>query len=79
MVSGQICGKMFSDMGAEVIKIEGPHHGITGGERFSRPYLLTSSQNRRFIPSIDSRLNVVGRPRRPAGLLFAVKPACWQP
>jgi hypothetical protein len=27
MVSGQICGKMFSDMGAEVIKIEAPHRG----------------------------------------------------
>jgi crotonobetainyl-CoA:carnitine CoA-transferase CaiB-like acyl-CoA transferase len=27
MVSGPMCGKMFSDMGAEVIKIEPPEHG----------------------------------------------------
>ena len=27
MVSGPICGKMFSDMGAEVIKIEAPQNG----------------------------------------------------
>jgi crotonobetainyl-CoA:carnitine CoA-transferase CaiB-like acyl-CoA transferase len=34
MVSGQLCRKMFSDMGAEVIKIEAPHRGITGGRGF---------------------------------------------
>jgi hypothetical protein len=27
MVSGQMCGKMFSDMGAEGTKIEAPHRG----------------------------------------------------
>jgi CoA-transferase family III len=27
MVSGQLCGKIFSDMDAEVIKIEAPHRG----------------------------------------------------
>jgi crotonobetainyl-CoA:carnitine CoA-transferase CaiB-like acyl-CoA transferase len=36
MVSGQVCGKMFSDMGAEVIKIEAPHRG---GPRHHSPFL----------------------------------------
>jgi CoA-transferase family III len=50
MMSGQICGKMFSDMGAEVIKIEAPHRGGPSSASFAVSQRRTASRKERSVP-----------------------------
>jgi crotonobetainyl-CoA:carnitine CoA-transferase CaiB-like acyl-CoA transferase len=57
MMSGQICGKMFSDRGAEVTKIEAPHH-VRWSDRLTVSFETLRGNQRRDEKSFVFRIRL---------------------
>src|SRR5260370_34978994 len=75
MVSGPMCGKMFADMGAEVIKIEPPRIGDEARSRPPFPGDVSHPEKSGFFLYLNtSKKSITLDPSQPKGVAIFKKP-----